>query len=309
MTPKSKLIASAATALVLASMASFTVHAQATRPVAGGAIKVGGAAALRTSSSGQRHLVRVVDVTATPCESKSASAVDPNAIEAEKIALLAHRARLEAEMAGRQAIALPEELRGRQTTEAVERAFRDETVALQARQAQISEQIEAVLQSIELLKRETEIIQTKDTMMERQVSLLQEQLDTVDALLKRGSATVSQKLALEQTMAQYESNHLDLQLSALRSRQEWLKAQQSVVDVRNQLRTQDLVELSQTQARLADLSKPAAAEASTPKPSEQACDQTPGPVFEIVRGGDGSMQVLPIAPIPAKSDSSTMLPK
>jgi hypothetical protein len=308
MTPKSKLIASAATALVLASMASFTVHAQATGPIASGTIKVGSEAALRTSSSGQRHLVRVVDVTAAPCDAKSA--VDPNAIEAEKIALQAHRARLEAEMAGRQAIAIPEELRGRQTTEMVERAFRDETVALQARQAQVSEQIEAVLQSIDLLKRETEIIQTKDAMMERQVSLLQQQLDTVDGLLKRGSATVSQKLALEQTMAQYESNHLDLQLSALRSRQEWLKAQQSIVDVRNQLRTQDLVELSQTQARLADLSKHDAPEASTPKPSEQSCDQTAGPVFEIVRGGDGSMQVLPIAPIhEATSDSSTMLPK
>jgi len=52
MTPKSKLIASAATTLVLASMASFTVHAQATRPVAGGTIKVGSEAALRTSRSG-----------------------------------------------------------------------------------------------------------------------------------------------------------------------------------------------------------------------------------------------------------------
>jgi len=295
-TPKSKLIASAATALVLVSFLGLNLpHAHAARSLTGGPIKIASASALPAAGGGQRHLVRVVDVTGAPCE--SGPAADPNAIENERVALLAHRARLEAEIEGRQAIVIPEELRGRETTESVQRAFRDETIALQSRQTQISEQIETIQQSIELLKREGEVIQAKDAMMQRQVSLLQEQLDIVDGLLKRGSATVSQKLALEQNLAQYESSHLDLQLSGLKSRQEWLKAQQSIADGRNQLRTQDLVELSQTQARIAEASRREIEAASASKPAAASCEQPSGPVFEIMRGPDGSMQVLPIAPI------------
>jgi hypothetical protein len=304
MTPKSKLILSCATAFVLLSTVSFAVHAQATRPVAAGLIRIADKAAPPAANGGQRHLVRVVDVTGNPCG--SAAAPDPNAIENERISLLAHRARLEAEIAGHEAITIPEELRGRETTESVQRAFHDEAVALQARNMQMAEQIGSVQQSIELMKRENEVIQAKDAMMQRQVALLQEQLDTVDALLKRGSATVTQKLNLEQTLVQYESSHLDLQLSGLKSRQEWLKAQQSIADARSQLRTQDLVELSQTQARLADVSRRGAADANAGKPAQTTCDQSAGPVFEIVRGADGSMQVMPIAPI---QEASTAAPK
>jgi len=303
---KSKLIASGTTALALLSLLGFTLaHAGAARSIASGSIAMGKAPAFQTTSSGQRHLVRVVDVTGAPCQSRSTATVDPNATEAERVALLAHRARLEAEIQGHASIAIPEELQAREATEPVQRAFRDEAIALQARQGQVSEQIESVQQGMELLKRENEVIQAKDAMTQRQISLVQEQLDTVDGLLKRGSATVSQKLALEQTLAQYGSNHLDLQLSGLRSRQEWLKAQRSIGDMRNQLRAQDIAELSQTQARLADLSKREVAAASTSKPTEPSCDQMSGPVFEITRGPDGSMQVLPIAPITeARPDSS-----
>ena len=155
------------------------------------------------------------------------------------------------------------------------------------------------------MKKENEVIQAKDTMMQRQVSLLQEQLDAVDGLLKKGAATVSQKLALEQNLAQYESLHLDLQLSSLKSRQELLKTQQSIAAVRNQLRSQDLVELNQTQARLADLSRSNAEAAA--KPADNACDQSAGPVFEVVRSADGAMQVMPIAPVDVPKQPEMLL--
>ena len=257
-------------------------------------------------SGSQRHLVRVVDVSNTPCGSPG-SVVDPNALESERLALLAHRARLEAEVQGHDTLIVPVELRGRETTEPVQRAFGDESVALHSRGTQFAEQIEAVQQSIELMKRESEIIQTKDTMMQRQVSLLQSQLDAVDSLLKKGSATVSQKLMLEQTMAQYQSSHLDLQLSGLKSRQELIKAQQSIGELRNQVRTQDVVELNQIQARISDLSK--GDNSAAAKPTVAACDQSPGPVFEIFRGADGAMQVLPVAPVDLTPKPPAKTPK
>lgn len=302
-----KFIASTTTALVLVSTLGVTFsHAHIARPLALHTPRATTASQPPAATPTQRHLVRVVDVTGTPCTSSGAP--DPNAAENERLALLAHRARLEAELQGRVNIIIPEELRGGEATEPVQRAFREEAVAMQSHLTQIAEQIGAVKQSIALMKRESDVIQAKDKMMERQVSLLQEQLDNVDALLKRGSATVNQKLALEQTLAQYESAHLDLQLAALKSQQELLKAQQSIADARTQLRGQDIVELGQTQARLSDLAKGDAAKAA--KPAATVCDQAPGPVFEIVRGADGAMQVLPVAPIDAsKPDASARPPK
>jgi hypothetical protein len=291
---KFAILASTAIAVVLIQTLSVTVpHAHAAMSVVSRVIKTNASAHAGTND-GQRHLVRVVDVTGTPCAS---SAADPNTVEYERVGLLAHRARLEAEIQGRENIVIPEALRGQETSELVLRAFRDEAIAMQSRQAQIAEQIQQVQQGIELMKQESDVIQKKDAMMQRQVSLLQEQLDTVDSLLKRGAATVNQKLALEQNLATFESSHLDLQLAGLKSRQEWLKAQQSIADVGNQLRSQDLIELSQTEARLSELSKHAAVQANAEKPADAACSQASGPVFEIVAGKDGAMQVLPIAPI------------
>jgi hypothetical protein len=242
----------------------------------------------------ERHLVRLVDVTKTPCV--PVAILDPERIENEHLALLAHQSRLEAELAGRMSIIIPEELRGRETTEPVQHAFREEVTAMQTHLTQVAGQIDAIQQGIELMKREGDVIEAKDKMMQRQVSLLQDQLDKVDALLKQGSATMTQKLALEQTLAQYSSAHLDLQLASLKSRQELLKAQQGIADTRNQARSQDLIELGQTQARLSDLSKAAEA-AAAKKPATAACDQAPGPIFEVVRSADGAMQMLPVAPV------------
>ena len=294
---KFAILACIAIAVVLVPTLSVTVpHARAAMSVVSRVIiTTANAPVLAGTNDGQRHLVRVVDVTGTPCASSGAA--DPNAVEYERVGLLAHRARLEAEIQGRENIVIPEALRGQETSELVQRAFRDEAIAMQSRQAQIAEQIQQVQQGIELMKQESDVIQKKDAMMQRQVSLLQEQLDTIDGLLKRGAATVNQKLALEQNLATFESSHLDLQLAGLKSRQEWLKAQQSIADVGNQLRSQDLIELSQTEARLSELSKHAAVPANAEKPADAACSQASGPVFEIVAGKDGAMQVLPIAPI------------
>jgi hypothetical protein len=292
---KIAVLASTAIAVVLIPTLSVTVpRAHAAMSVVSRVITTNASAHAGTND-GQRHLVRVVDVTGTPCASSSAA--DQNTVEYERVGLLAHRARLEAEIQGRENIVIPEALRGQETSELVQRAFRDEAIAMQSRQAQIAEQVQQVQQGIELMKQESDVIQKKDAMMQRQVSLLQEQLDTVDGLLKRGAATMNQKLALEQNLATFESSHLDLQLAGLKSRQEWLKAQQSIADVGNQLRSQDLIELSQTEARLSELSKHSAVPANAEKPADAACSQASGPVFEIVAGKDGAMQVLPIAPI------------
>jgi hypothetical protein len=289
-----KITASTTTALVLASTLGVAFCNSHETQAFAGDIKPATLPLQPAAGGTERHLVRLVDVTKTPCV--PAAILDPERIENEHLALLAHQSRLEAELAGRMSIIIPEELRGRETTEPVQHAFREEVAAMQTHLTQVAGQIDAIQQGIELMKREGDVIEAKDKMMQRQVSLLQDQLDKVDALLKQGSATMTQKLALEQTLAQYSSAHLDLQLASLKSRQELLKAQQGIADTRNQARSQDLIELGQTQARLSDLSKAAEA-AAAKKPAAAACDQAPGPIFEVVRSADGAMQMLPVAPV------------
>ena len=127
--------------MVLIPILGVTVpHAQAATSVVSRVIKTANAPALAGTNDAERHLVRVVDITGTRCAPSGTA--DPNAVEYEWVSLLAHRVRLEAEIQGHENIVIPEALRGQETSELVQRAFRDEAVAMQSRQAQITQQIQ-----------------------------------------------------------------------------------------------------------------------------------------------------------------------
>src|SRR5271170_5655220 len=107
MNRKFAILAGTTIAVVLIPTLSVTVpHANAARSVVSRVITKANAPTFAGTNDAQRHLVRVIDVTSTPCA--SAGAADPNAIEYERVGLLAHRARLEAEIRGRENIVVPE---------------------------------------------------------------------------------------------------------------------------------------------------------------------------------------------------------
>jgi hypothetical protein len=211
--------------------------------------------------------------TAVPrCEAEPPRAIDPNGIEAALIQLIAHRARLEAELGEAQQINLPPEFRGQENNELVMRAMGEEQQAFETRKQQMASELSNAQENIAQLKDERNIAETKKTIAERQAAMLHSQLDSVNELLRRGLSTNAQKLQIEQNLAQYESARLDMQLLALKSQQEWMKTEQHVVDLRNQVKMADWAEFNQTQQKLAELSRQASAQ-----PGAEARQRPEGP--------------------------------
>ena len=271
------LVRTVSTAVALASALVFSLSTL--RMVASGtAVATIPAPTVATTPSSAVAATPDQNVTPVPrCEAEPPKSIDPNGIEAALIQLIAHRARLEAELGEAQQINLPPEFRGQENNELVMRAMGEEQQAFETRKQQMASELSKAQENIAALKDERNIAETKKTIAERQAAMLHSQLDSVNDLLRRGLSTNAQKLAIEQNLAQYESARLDMQLLALKSQQEWMKTEQHVVDLRNQVKMADWVEFNQTQQRLAELSRQASAQprAETRQRPEGPCRQEP----------------------------------
>ena len=272
------LVRAVSTAVALASALGFSLSAL--RMVATGtAVATIPAATVAAASSSAVAATPDQNVsTAVPrCEAEAPRAIDPNGIEAAMIQLIAHRARLEAELGEAERINLPSEFRGHENNELVMRAMDEEQRAFETRKQQIASELSKAQEDIAALKDERNIAETKKTIAERQAAMLHSQLDSINDLLRRGLSTVTQKLAIEQNLAQYESSRLDMQLLALKTQQEWMKTEQHVVDLRNQVKMADWVEFNQTQQKLGELSRQASAQprAEARQRPEGPCRQEP----------------------------------
>ena len=132
-------------------------------------------------------------------------------------------------------------------------ALHEERQAFAARREALASQIASLNQAKELGEREVEFSKAKETALARQGALLQKELDNINALMNKGLAVTSQKLALEQGVLQSETNRLDLKLSTLKAQQEVGKIERGIMDLVNQWRNEAVVEFNKTQATLATL--------------------------------------------------------
>jgi hypothetical protein len=241
------------------------------------------------------RLIRVAD--AGSCE-HTPPATDATALHAAIERHFAHLARVAAEYRGQDEIAMPQELLSHRDDAEFAAALRDENAMFAERKASVTSQIAVLNQTKELQEREVEFTQAKDAALGRQAALLQKELDNINGLMSKGLAVSSQKLNLEQSVLQIETNRLDLKLLTLKGQQELRKIERSIADLRNQWRNEALGEFTKTQQALATLSQQAQA-ASAP-PAAGKCDEMKDALYVIVRGPGGVMQAFPVA---AKDDA------
>jgi polysaccharide export outer membrane protein/exopolysaccharide production protein ExoF len=212
---------------------------------------------------------------------------------ADHVALLARRSRLEAELAGRDAIAFPPELTTAPSSIAVQ-AMREETTILQARRESLSSQLDALARVKSSVQKEIEALRAKDATQERQLRLAKRDLEGVNALVAKGLAVAPRQLSLEQAVAQIESSRQDVNLSIIRAEQDINKAERDMLELRNQRRNEVLAELRLSQSKLQEIRERAATarelayESETTAPSlyeEQVRSEMMQPVFSILRKG------------------------
>ena len=182
----------------------------------------------------------------------------PKAVQAaavaslEQINLLAHKARLEAELDDRLEMHLPPALTERGGERAIEKIMRDEKMTLEAR----SQSFHSAVDEIERIKRlalnEINNAEAKHEIIDQHLALLQQAVDIQKGLLAKGQSLAIDRLNLAQRIVDYRLMMTDLELTAARSREEVARAERNLADVRSQRRHEILPDLDETQARLAD---------------------------------------------------------
>ena len=173
------------------------------------------------------------------------------ALTAEQIALLARRARLEAELHDATSIEIPDELSAKANSRQSAQVLSAEKQLLDTRVKALKSQVDGLTQTEALLTHEIEAQGEKRKTLERQAALAKKELDNVSGLVAKGLVVSSRQLALEQNVAQLESNRSDLDLLVLRAQQDLAKAGREKTDLRDRRRTETLTDVTQISGQIA----------------------------------------------------------
>jgi polysaccharide biosynthesis/export protein ExoF len=219
-------------------------------------------------------------------------------METERLALLARRERLQAEIASQPEISLSAELKGLQGDALVAQIVGEERQIFASRRAALASQVAALQQTQKLFVQEVAVLKEKTVTLERQLALAKRELEGVTGLVNRGLAVTSRQLTLEQNAAQFQSQQLDLSLAMLRANQEISRSERTVLDLQNQRRTEALDLLRETQSRLAAIGERMTAarnlvfEAEITAPqlaTIRTADPTRQPTYTILRSAGGQV--------------------
>ncbi|MDJ1157076.1 polysaccharide biosynthesis/export family protein [Chelatococcus sp. SYSU_G07232] len=168
-------------------------------------------------------------------------------------AMVARRARLEAELNESETIAFPEDLLTQQAHPLVAQLMEQERLIFTARREALRTQVETLMQLKDFLQKELVSLRAQLETEDRQLKLIQKELQSVGSLVDRGLAIAPRQLSLERTLAQIEGDKLRVGTSILRAQQETNKTDMAILELRNKRRNEVVVELRQTQAKIEEL--------------------------------------------------------
>jgi exopolysaccharide production protein ExoF len=212
----------------------------------------------------------------------------------ERNRLYAKRARLLAEIQGKEQIETPKELQDVKDAAAL---MAEETLIKQAREKRMRLQLTAIEDLKNLLQNEIVSLEKKSSTQTRQVQLARDELKGIGNLADRGLVVNSRVLTIEQKIADMESKILDMDTAALRAKQDINKAVQDATNLGNDRDAELAVQRQQVEADIAGLTlkiemyRGLMAEALSKAPEvaarRAAANMSPVATFTIVRGQEG----------------------
>lgn len=161
----------------------------------------------------------------------------------------AKEARLTAELDERDAVVFPADLAA---DPASRELIRGEEMTFRSRREALRAQAEGAQRLMELYRNEITAQNGKLRSHDRQLELIEKERDSVSSLVAKGLAVAPRQYMLERSVAEIESKRLDLDTAILRARQEYTKAERSIVDFRNERRQETVADLQATRARRAE---------------------------------------------------------
>jgi exopolysaccharide production protein ExoF len=212
--------------------------------------------------------------------------------------LLARRARLQAELDDGNAITFPPELLRVQGDPKVAQLIAREQAMFTTHRDAVRSELDALNQLKSLLNGEVASLQDKMKNVDRELSLLRQELNSTTTLVQQGLAIAPREYTLRETELQTEDRRLDLDTAALRAKEEIGKADQSIAELRSKTRNQiqaDLADveqkISETTARIATSTTIVDREANPPGDAATAVSD-PGPTCLILRPHDGKVEQI-----------------
>jgi polysaccharide biosynthesis/export protein ExoF len=220
--------------------------------------------------------------------------------EAQRIALVMKRDRLEAESRGDQSVTFSDEVLQRQGETLVAQGMREETMIFATRRQSLQAQIDLLVQANGLLEEELRTLGAKSATQLKQNELARRELDNINSLMNRGLAVSGRQLAVEQNVAQMESMMLDLSLAAARTRQDMSRNQRNIAELRNQRANEVLKELRETQVNLDQVMERLStyqgllyeSQVTAPQQQLQRADAAMRLEFHILRRQDGNLNEI-----------------
>jgi polysaccharide biosynthesis/export protein ExoF len=171
--------------------------------------------------------------------------------EGQYLRLLVRKARLDAELAGRDAIEPPPGLADGARVAAI---ISDESLILTARQERVAREIEGYERQKELLAAEIDALEQKRSSTERQQQLGADSLESAADLAARGLAANVRVLDSERALAAIEAQLLDISTAILQARQGIVTADLEIDTVRDGYRADLAVNRQEVEAEIEALS-------------------------------------------------------
>ncbi|MBS7542949.1 polysaccharide biosynthesis/export family protein [Ancylobacter oerskovii] len=170
----------------------------------------------------------------------------------ERDALRARLGRLQSELDGLEDISFPAEVGKRAEDRAIALLIRQERQIFVGRRDALVAQTNALVQLKSFLEKEAQTLQGQIAAQDKQMALVNQELQAITGLVEKGYAVSSRQLGLERTIAQIQGDKLRLETELLRVRQDASRADISMIDLKNTRTNELTAELRTTQAKLDD---------------------------------------------------------
>lgn len=175
---------------------------------------------------------------------------DSRVLANEKIGLQARAYRLQAEIADLDAVKFKEINANSAPESDTLEAQNIETKLFLSRKTSLQAQIKNIEDTNKSLIAEIDALRAKSLSTDRQIDMLEKDLNQARELVSKGLATSTRQLSAEQTVSSFENSKLDIRVAILRALQEQSKLGREIVELRARRQQDAMLELAQVRSKL-----------------------------------------------------------
>jgi exopolysaccharide production protein ExoF len=165
-------------------------------------------------------------------------------------ALLARRARLQAQLDDAPAINFPPELQRQQNDSGIAQLMQRETAMFNTQRDAVHSELDALNQLKSLLNAEVTSLQSKMKIVDQELGLMKQELNSTTTLVQQGLAIAPREYSQRETEIETEGRRLDLDTAALRAKEDIGKADQAIIELRSKTRSDIETQLTDIEQKI-----------------------------------------------------------